>query len=125
MHRYDPLVSPDPKTWLDLDGQARLDLVAESHRSEWARIPKPELHAIIHVIVENQIAEGDTLPTRRVLLRLMTEGLDRHDAVHAIGSVLAGHILELMAGSDQPTDPNAGYFAELEALTAKAWLSTR
>jgi hypothetical protein len=42
-----------------------------------------------HVIVENQVALGEAYPVQSVLLRLMEEGLDRHDAIHAIGSVLA------------------------------------
>jgi hypothetical protein len=40
------------------------------------------------VIVENQVALGDTFAARAVLLRLMAEGLDRHEAIYAIGSVL-------------------------------------
>ena len=38
----------------------------------------------------------DELPVRRTAQRLMSEGLDRHDAIHAIGSVLAGNIHDLM-----------------------------
>jgi len=61
----------------------------------------------------------------------MSEGLDRHEAVHAIGSVLAGHLNDLMheikSGGDRvgmmsDQDPNKDYFAELEALTAEGWL---
>lgn len=61
----------------------------------------------------------------------MAEGLDRHEAVHAIGSVLAGHINDLMrkarsgrhaVDADSDRDPNQTYFAELEDLTAEAWL---
>jgi hypothetical protein len=59
----------------------------------------------------------------------MADGLDRHEAVHAIGSVLAVHINELMRQVDSPAperqsahDANARYFSELEHLTADAWL---
>jgi hypothetical protein len=57
----------------------------------------------------------------------MTEGLDRHEAIHAIGSVLAGYVNELLREPDLQTrpsegDPNAAYFSELEALTAEGWL---
>jgi len=82
----------------------------------------------MHAVVENQIAEGDQLPVRRILLRLMAEGLDRHQAIHAIASVLAGHIHEKLSETSAEADRNAGadinapYFAELERLTAKAWL---
>jgi hypothetical protein len=86
------------------------------------------LHAVIHAIVENQIAAGDELPVRRKMLQLMDEGLDRHEAIHAIGSVLAVHINELMRKtvaneqSKSDDDVNAPYFSELEQLTAESWL---
>jgi hypothetical protein len=122
---YDPLVAPDPVQWLMLDEQERIDLVLAYHRRAGLRAPGEELHATIHVIVENQIAD-DELPVSRKARRLMSEGLDRHDAIHAIGSVLAGHIYELTrevkSGKPQSDqDPNKAYFAELERLTAKSW----
>lgn len=52
----------------------------------------------------------------------MNEGLDRHDALHAIGSVLAGHLNDLAKGVPLPADPNVAYYAALERLTAKSWL---
>jgi hypothetical protein len=122
---YDPLIAPDPQQWLLLDEQERLDLVLAYHRRAGLLAPGEKLHATIHVVVENQIAD-DELPVSRKARRLMSEGLDRHDAIHAIGSVLAGHIYELTRDvksgkpqSDQ--DPNEAYFAELERLTAKSW----
>lgn len=48
--------------------------------------------------------------------------LDRHDAVHAIASVLVSHMQELMRGEDAASD-NDDYYAELEKLTGKRWLS--
>jgi hypothetical protein len=53
------------------------------------------------------------------LARLMREGLDRHDAIHAIGSVLIGIIFDVAtkkAGAGG--DINAKYGRELAALTA-------
>lgn len=71
--------------------------------------------------------EGDQLPVRRTLLRLMGEGLDRHEAIHAIGSVLAGHLNDLLRSRDtlaSPEESNAAYFDELERLTAEDWLNS-
>ena len=60
----------------------------------------------------------------------MSEGLDRHDAIHAIGSVLAGHMTDLvrvkdaesaLGESESRREPNETYFVELEALTVKGW----
>ena len=79
------------------------------------------LHATIHVIVENQVALGDEIPVRRTLERLRAEGLDRHDAVHAVGSVVAKRIYELLKEGLPTGDPNEPYWAELENLTAEGW----
>jgi hypothetical protein len=124
---YDPLVEPAPVDWLDLSEQDRIDLIEDYHRRTGVRVPAMEAHAIIHLIVENQIAEGDALPVRRTAQRLMSEGLDRHDAIHAIGTVLAGHLNDLMreapaSEQDSSPDPNDAYFAELKSLTAEVWL---
>ncbi|WP_051380503.1 hypothetical protein [Bradyrhizobium sp. WSM1743] len=65
------------------------------HRRAGIRLPRDKAHAIFHVIVENQIADPE-LPVRSTAQRLMSEGLDRHEAIHAIGLVLAGHMNELV-----------------------------
>jgi hypothetical protein len=67
-------------------------LVVDYHRRTRVKLPNQRLHAAIHVAVENQIAMGDELPVHGVLDRLQAEGLDRHDAIHAIGSALAEHM---------------------------------
>ncbi|UWU91654.1 SEC-C metal-binding domain-containing protein [Bradyrhizobium sp. CB1015] len=126
---YDPVVEPDPEQWLALDEQERIDLVMEYHRRARIRVPRAKAHAIFHVIVESQIADAE-LPVRRIAQRLMSEGLDRHEAIHAIGSVLAAQMHDLVSearsGShgveeNSKRDPNEAYFAELEALTAQEW----
>jgi len=124
---YDALIEPHPDDWLATDEQRRIDVIQRYHRREGIDVERAELHAAMHAIVENQIAEGDRLPVRRALLRLMSEGLDRHDAIHAIGSVLAIHLNKLARKSTSPTRPpdrdfNAAYFSELEKLTAESWL---
>jgi len=93
---YDALVEPDPDEWLAADEQWRLDVIEATTGREGIAVERATLHATMHAVVENQIAEGDRLPVRRILLRLVAEGLDRHDAIHAIAAVLAGHINELM-----------------------------
>jgi hypothetical protein len=125
---YDPLVEPDPVEWLATGEQQRIDLAKSYHRRARSKAERSTLHAVIHAIVENQIAAGDELPVRRKMLQLMDEGLDRHEAIHAIGSVLAVHINELMRRtvaneqSKSDDDVNAPYFSELEQLTAESWL---
>jgi hypothetical protein len=85
-------------------------------------VPNATVHAVIHVIVENQIALGDETPARRTVQRLIAEGLDRHDSIHAVGSVLIGHINDLVRTQDANAKPISSYYAELDRLTAKEWL---
>jgi hypothetical protein len=66
-------------------------------------------------------ALGDETPARRITQRLIGEGLDRHDAIHAIGMVLAEHIYDVSKTAKSDKDPNAPYFAALERLTADDW----
>jgi hypothetical protein len=126
MNRYDPLQAPNPKEWSELDEQERIRLVEQYHRRAGIRVPNQTVHAVIHAVIESQIALGDELPVRRTLQRLMSEGLDRHDAIHAIGSVLAGHMHDLVTRPDAASkgDPNDAYYAALERLTAEEWLQS-
>jgi hypothetical protein len=103
-----------------LDEGERMILVADYHKREKVKLPNWRLHAAIHTAVENQLAEGLPVP-KETLQRLMAEGLGRHDAVHAIGSVLAAHMhraLQPDAGTEQTNDR---YYLELRELTAESW----
>jgi hypothetical protein len=60
---------------------------------------------------------------QEILARLMAEGLDRHDAIHAIASVVAGQMWRAMRGEARG-DTNERYVHELQALTAKKWLES-
>jgi hypothetical protein len=123
MDRYDPDVAPHQEDWLALDEAERVVLVEWYHRD--ARIPLPKaarrLHATTHVVVENQLAEKDE-PVMRALSRLVKQGLSRHDAVHAIGSVVAEEIYGAIHSPDTtPESLRAGYYAAIERLTAEVW----
>ena len=124
MDRYDPLQAPDPKEWSAMDEQERIRLVEQYHRRAGVRLPNVKAHAVIHAVIESQIALGDEIPVRRTLQRLMSEGLDRHDAIHAIGSILAEHIFDLISTPEAASkaNPNDAYYAALERLTAEEWL---
>jgi hypothetical protein len=126
MQRYNPLQAPDPKEWSAMDEQERMRLVEQFHRRAGIRLPNAKVHAVIHAVVETQIALGDELPVRRTLERLMSEGLDRHDALHAIGWVLTLHMNNLVSRPDagSEADPNHAYYAALERLTVEDWLQS-
>ena len=74
----------------------------------------------VQVVVENQLALADE-PVVRALDRLVREGLSRHDAVHAIGSVVAEEIYVLLKEQDIPDTARTRYYAAIERLTAASW----
>lgn len=123
--RYDPETPPNSAEWLALDEGERIALVEAYHRD--ARIPLPKsartVHAAIHTIVENQLAMDDQAVVRETMQRLLEEGLTRHDALHAIGSVLAELIADAFKEEPAPTDLNSPYQATLQELTSEKWLS--
>jgi hypothetical protein len=122
MDKYDPMVAPDPGAWLALDESERMDLVEVFHIEHGINLPNAHLHAIAHAVVENQIAAGEPILVREKLRQLMAQGLDRHDAIHAIGTVLMGHITDLAAGRMADADPNRRYGSALRRLNARRWL---
>ncbi len=118
--QYDPTRDPDATEWLAMDESARMLLVQDYHRKARIRLPNDRLHAMFHTVVENQLAGAGDAEPRETLNRLMSEGLDRHDAVHAMGSVLAVHMHRLMTGKASG-DPNAEYNRSLKELTVAKW----
>lgn len=120
--RYDADLQPDPAAWVALDESERIDAVIAYHHRTGVELENVKVHAIAHVMVENQVALGDPPLVSATLARLMDEGLDRHDAIHAAGSVLLGIVFEATRGPDSGArDLNAQYNRELAALTAASW----
>jgi hypothetical protein len=117
--QYDPERPVDAEDWLALDEQERIEAVRQYHRRSKIRLPNENLHAITHAAVESQIASGE-YPVRGVLNRLMKEGLDRHDAIHAIGSVLAEYMFAVVAQVDFDF-ATEDYVREIQQLTARSW----
>jgi Domain of unknown function (DUF1841) len=118
---YDPDVAPDPARWLALDEQERLEQVLDYHRRAGITLPNEKIHAVMHATVENQIAMGDELPVRRTVERLMAEGLDRHEAVHAVASVLTARLFDALKDPEAKVFPTDAYSAAVERLTAESW----
>lgn len=108
----------DPEQWEALDESDRLELVLEFHQVAGIEVPDMETHAVLHCVIENQIAMEGELPVATALQRLLEEGLDRHDAIHAVASVLANHLHEFFHGEDAARTHD-DYFAEISELTAK------
>lgn len=119
--RYDPHTPPDADLWQGLDEDEQVQLVLAYHRAAGDVLPNPRAHAALHVVVENQIALGQTIPVAATLIRLQNEGLDRHEAIHAVASVLAGHMKDLLTTGELGGDPNREYYERLGGLTAEGW----
>jgi hypothetical protein len=120
--RYDPDRSPDAAWWSALPEGEQIEIVLQHHRKAGVHLPNANLHAVTHVVVENQVLLGDETPVASTLERLLQEGLSRHDAIHAIGTVLAPVILDILKG-DIRSEPNLVYYQRLRVLTADSWLS--
>jgi len=83
----------------------------------------PILHVTIHHTVENQLAAKDPPVVHETLERLMRSGLSRHEAIHAIGSVLCVEIWEIL-DQDRPFDEER-YERGLQQLNAREWAPAR
>ena len=120
--RYDPARHVDAEEWSQLDEGEQIELVMEYHRPARIRLPNLRVHASLHVTVENQVLLGEETPVAAALLRLMGDGLDRHDAIHAIASVLSRVMYDAVT-RNETRDLKTVYYSEVDRLTAEGWRS--
>ena len=93
------------------------------HRGIKLPAPHARLHSAIHVVVENQLAIGE-MTVVETLARLRGEGLSRHDAIHAIGSVLTERLVAALRGELTSETLTPEYLKGLRSLTAESWKSS-
>lgn len=117
---YDPSIAPDPAEWLALDESDRTALVEKYHRNARETAGSMTLHATLHAIVENQIALNDPPEVAQKLRSLVAGGLDRHPALHVLGTAVAEMIVGASKG--QTGDPVRRYICLVRRLTVKKWL---
>ena len=121
MTKYDPEVDQQAERWLATGEADRIAAVEAYHRHQRIRLPRPTLHATVHAVVENQLALGEQVVIE-ALARLRSEGLTRHETVHAIGMVLAEQIYDVLKNQSQVTsDLNKPYLDRVRQLTADQW----
>ena len=123
MEHYNPSQTPNAAEWLELDEQERIDPAETYHRKARIKLPDTRMHATFQAVVVNQIAEGHE-PVVRAMKLLTSTGLSRHDAIHAIGSVFAEHLFEVMNGGSADVRTAADYDATVERLTTESWLNS-
>jgi hypothetical protein len=124
--QYDAERAPDPATWLSLDESERLAAIEKAHRQAAAThpaMPNRRLHALIHLVVENQLAAGEPAEVKKTLRRLMDQGLSRHAALHALGSVVSGWMFDTLK-KQQPIDLQRS-LSDLDRLQAQDWSFAR
>ncbi len=122
MRSYDPTLNMPPEEWLAVDESERISLVERYHRKSNDLAENPKLHAVVHVVVENQLAMPEGEAARNTLKRLMAENVARHSAIHAIGSVVAKQIFAIVNDAEKKKSfDNAAYVLALENLKAAEW----
>jgi hypothetical protein len=123
MDVYDPHIAPDPEEWNAADEQECIQLIVQYHEEEGIELPNSVVHATLHTLIENQAALGSETPVAAAIERLMGEGLDRHDAIHALGSVFMEVYFPVMRGdtSVPPDELTARYFEAIRTQTAERW----
>lgn len=116
---YDPKDAPAAQQWLDLAETDRIKLIERYHRRAKIKVPSIAAHCAVHAIVENQLALKLDFVVA-ALERLVTQGLTRHDAIHAIGSQVAELFFDV-SRDDHDDDGHvtyARYRATVERLSA-------
>lgn len=123
MDHYNPSKKIDSEAWLSIDESERLELVKDYHLNLEEEFAGESItaHCAMHVAVENQLAEDEVPKTNLTLQKLMRQGLDRHEAIHAIAAVLSGELFSLM-NKDAGEFSAKSYSRKLDKLTAKRWL---
>ena len=120
---YNPNRSPG-KWWEELDDWERQELVKRYHRKKRIELPNERLHAVMHVVVENQALLRHETPVAAALKRLQSEGLTRHDAIHAVATELSNLIFEIHSGSTiSGESATEQYYDGVRNLTKAKWIS--
>ena len=93
----------------------------EYHAATRVELPNAFLHATFHVVVETQLACADPPEVVQTMARLRRQGLDRHDALHAIGSELARMMHSVARDPTDTPDATRAYVGGLKKMTAAKW----
>lgn len=120
MEKYNPQIEPNKQIWLNTSEDERIDMVREYHKkNDDLEDDALTIHSAIHVIVENQLAMGiELLP--ETITKLIRQGLERHEAIHAVGAIISENIFDLVRGNKSEFSPKQ-YRNKLDKITAKRW----
>ena len=124
MESYDPLIPPDPTEWLELDEGLRIILAKEFHEQAGIEIPGMDLHATMHVVIENQLAEANDRVIMANYARLIAGGLNRHEAIHAMAYEMTTTLHLAQRRPDANFNFMARYHGGLKRLKPRDWRGT-
>ena len=124
MIKYNANSVPVPEEWLALEEEARVKLIQEYlEESGDFTGENAHLHACMQAIVENQIAADDPPATAQAVKRLMKEGLERQNALHAVAYALNNELFFMHKNGKEFSTTR--YRTNLNKLSARKWLSGR
>lgn len=108
MDIYHPLIEPNKDEWLESSEYDRIDAVRKYHENsdedEFEEGNALSIHSMLHVIVENQLAMGIEL-NPETIEKLTQQGLDRHEAIYAIGAIISDDIFYIVRGDKTEFSP--------------------
>ena len=111
---YEAAVAPDAERWLEAGEGERLAAVESAHdRHRWSVGDNARVHAAMHVIVENRLAAKDA-PVVVAYDRLRAAGVDRHQTIHALASVVAAQLFDILAEKREHRPEDDDAFAALD-----------
>jgi len=102
---YNAYRAPSPAEWLAADEEVRIAAV-RAHHQDLSDSSDSRQHALIHVIVENQVATGEPPETAAALARLIAGGMSRHSAIHAVAAIVAEE-MQAVVKAGRPYDREA------------------
>lgn len=115
MQTYDANKTPNRNEWLALDKTKQLTLIRDYHQNESMDDRALTSHCGMHAAVETQIAQN-TPGVRDALGRLRKQGIDRHNAVHAIGLILLQHMRQVALNPSSDKDLDEMFQTKLAEL---------
>lgn len=122
-YSYNPLKAPKSKEWLAMDEDKRIALIEAYHIKERIPLENVRVHSSFHAIIENQAAMGVQTPVKAAIKRLMLQGADRHEAIHAVVNVFVKYFWDVMKTDKYKDgkDMNRDYENEVRNLTLQKY----
>lgn len=94
------------------------DVLDDPFSEELVDGTSPRAHVAIHEVVANQLWDGEPPEAWQAAQRLTAQGVERHNVLHALGSVVANHLHSALSGVDVDLD---AYRRDLDALGPEGW----